>query len=300
MLVQYSEKFPGICIDEKNEKIYVSKEKFEQELGGFFESFESGNIDYFKISENYASGFHEFKSQLPGRNIKGVKCQVTGPITFGMSVKDENGRSIYYDPTMRQVGEYNCIMKSIWQIKQISEIKNPKIILFLDEPYLAAYGSAFTAISREDIMTSIQGVITGIKSSFPNLRTGVHCCANTDWSILCETEGVDIISFDAYEFFDNLVLYTDALSKFIDRGGILAWGIVPTNEESIKKESAESLSARFKNSIDKLAAKGIDKKELTDHFLITPACGFGSRSESAAEKALELLSDFNSNVGQSF
>ena len=58
---------------------------------------------------------------------------------------------------------------------------------------------------------------------------GVHCCANTDWSVLLATQ-VDILNLDAYGYLENLALYPDELRQFIDRGGYVAWGIVPNNE----------------------------------------------------------------------
>ena len=56
---------------------------------------------------------------------------------------------------------------------------------------------------------------------------GVHVCANTDWSLLLDSQ-VDIINFDAYGYFDKFVLYGDLLKQFIASGRYLAWGLVPT------------------------------------------------------------------------
>lgn len=291
MLAQYSENFPGIFVDDSKELVLLRRDKFEEELERYFSKYESRDTGYFAISEKNAAGFYEFLSYISKNNVKTVKCQTTGPITFGMSVKESRGdRSIYYDSTMRQIVEVNCIMKSVWQIENLKRNGARQIVLSLDEPYLAAYGSAFTAISKEDVVNSLKEVYAGVKVYYPDVKIGVHCCANTDWSVLCEAN-VDIISFDAYGFSDSLLLYADSFRKFIDKGGILAWGIVPTNEEALNAESALSLEKRLKDAIGRLSAKGIDKNKLTDQLFVTPACGFGSQPEAATEKALKYLSE---------
>ena len=289
MYVQYSENFPGITIDEENQKVYIITKDTYSQLEKFYEHFLSNDFEHFAISKDYAAGFHQLINS--GVVFNGIKCQTTGPITFGLSIKDENGQSIFYDAQLRDVVIKHITMKSLWQLNRFS-LLNPKpsdVVLFLDEPYLAAYGSAFTAISREDITNSLQEVVRSIKKS-NNLRIGVHCCANTDWSNLLDTD-IDILSFDAYEFFDNLVLYIDKLIAFVNRGGVLSWGIVPTNEEAIAKESNESLSARLKKYIKILKDKGVQEQKILKQCIITPACGLGSKSEETATKVLELLKD---------
>jgi len=308
MYVQYSENFPGIIIEERFQKIYVDTQKAYSELEKFYENYLEKNIDYFAISKNYASGFYSFLNHLPAYSLNrlpaqpltrsfNVKCQTTGPITFGLAVKNENGQSIFYDSQLRDAVIKQIVMKSIWQIKKLSVIDSRfSFILFLDEPYLAAYGSAFTAISREEVISSLQEVISGIKQSFTslNLSLGVHCCANTDWSLLLDTD-IDILSFDAYEFFDNLILYSEKLKNFINRGGLLSWGIVPTSEEFLKKETGKTLIEKLTHKIEQLSRRNIDIEKLKKQILITPACGLGSKDEQTAELALSLLSELASS-----
>ncbi|HCJ66995.1 MAG TPA: hypothetical protein DHV62_06645, partial [Elusimicrobia bacterium] len=123
---------------------------------------------------------------------------------------------------------------------------------------------------------------------------GIHCCANTDWSIVLET-GIDILSFDAYDYFDSLLLYREAVKKFIQRDGMLAWGIVPTDEK-VLNESVDSLKRKFLSSIEQLVKNGIEGKKLLDNFLFTPSCGLGTKSEPIAEKTLLLTSELSKEI----
>lgn len=293
MIVQYSENFPGIYLDEADRKITVNTRKAYPELEIFYQNYLDSNFNYFSISESYAKGFYAFLEGIKSvKNLpRNLKCQTVGPITFGMMLKDENGRSIFFDEQLRDVIIKHIAMKSLWQIRELSGIQHPpsNIIVFLDEPYLAAYGSAFTAINREEITKTIGDTLNEIKTLLLKLlpetkvEIGIHCCGNTDWSLLLDSD-IDIISFDAYGYFDNLLLYSDELNSFLQRTGKLAWGIVPTNAESIEKETLESLIALLEKQVTQLKARIENFK--VNQIIITPSCGMGSLSEELAEKVL--------------
>jgi len=43
--------------------------------------------------------------------------------------------------------------------------------------------------------------------------------------------GLDILSFDAFFFFDFLKIYKEQLSDFLKMGGFVAWGFIPTTDD---------------------------------------------------------------------
>ena len=87
------------------------------------------------------------------RNSKGewAKGQVTGPVSFGLTVTDQDLRSGLYIEMLDDVIVKNMAMNARWQIRQLKSVR-PNVILFLDEPYLAAFGSAFISLSREQVI----------------------------------------------------------------------------------------------------------------------------------------------------
>jgi hypothetical protein len=116
--------------------------------------------------------------------------------------------------------------------------------------------------------------------------------------MLTET-GADIISFDAYDYTENLALYPGEIRDFLDRGGVLAWGVVPAvfpEPERIAKESLESLTERFEQGLGLLAKKGFKKEELMEQSLITPTCGTGAMSEELAERSYQLTSQLSKAI----
>ena len=289
MVVQFSEGLP--CLRVSRDGLFFSTlEDKEKELEIFYERIIAGDVGYFKISSDFALGLHKFYQRLKNSSssdIGFIKCQITGPFTFAASVKDELGNALLHNPVFMQAILKGLIMKALWQIEFFKEF-NKKIIMFVDEPYLGCFGSAYTSINREDVVKGLRELTEGIKSK--DLLLGVHCCGNTDWSIFTEIDTIDIINFDAFGFLDRLVLYADNLQMFLKRGGILCWGIVPT-QEFTDKETIDSLIKKIKDSIDTLTKKGVDKNLLLDNLLISPSCGLGTLDTKKSEKIFKLLSE---------
>ncbi len=301
MCPQYSENFPGVQIVENEGKLLLNEEEFNLELENFYQNYLNKNLEFFKITPEYASGFYSFVNQLNFIKLKEIKLQTTGPITFGFTVKTPQGQAVFYNEQYREVLEKHLIMKSIWQMKTIMGTASVKsIILFYDEPYLAAYGSAFTAVSKEEIINTLESTLSETKSLTKEvfldkieLKVGIHCCANTDWSILTSLESLDIISFDAYEFFENFLLYSKELNKFLQKGGKVAWGIIP-NSEKILNESYDSLIKKLNSIFEQLIDKGITlSRDSIEEEIITPQCGLGGAKEEILEKVLKICSEFN-------
>jgi len=166
------------------------------------------------------------------------------------------------------------------------------VILFIDEPALAGLGSsAFLSVSLDELGQELNEIIGAAQAA--GGLVGIHVCANTDWEFLLATS-LDIVSFDAYGFFDKLAACKDAVYAFLERGGIIAWGIVPTSEkEYIERETAESLLARWEAQAAQLVGGAWDYKSLLQQTLITPSCGTGSLSLTHAKKVLALTRDLS-------
>ena len=146
--------------------------------------------------------------------------------------------------------------------------------------------SAFISISRDEVTKCFEEVIETVHAE--GGLAGIHVCANADWSIILESS-VDIVSFDAYSFFDRFILYSDPIKKFIKSGRTLAWGIVPTSRsEDIERAEVESLVLSLEKKIGQIAALDLDQSAILSQSLITPSCGTGSLSLDNAIKVLRL------------
>jgi len=293
MVAQFSENLP--CIKVARDGLFFDGNYQEKALETFYERIINNDINYFKISPDCALGLHKFYQRLKESDIKEVeviKCHITGPFTFAASIKDEEGKAYLHDSVFMQAFIKGLTMKALWQIDFFSEF-NKKIIMFVDEPYLGCFGSAYTPINREDVVKGLRELTEGIKSE--DILLGVHCCGNTDWSIFTEVKTIDIINFDAFGFLDRLVLYADNIKEFLKRGGILCWGIVPTQEFS-DKDTTDLLIKKINDGIGILAKKGLDRDLLLDRLLVSPACGLGTLDTGKSEKISKLLSEVSLSI----
>jgi methionine synthase II (cobalamin-independent) len=294
MIAQFSENLP--CLKVAREGLFFSSlEDREKGLEIFYEHIIAEDMDYFKISQDFALGLYKFYQRLEKtdlKNIEFIKGQVTGPFTFAASIKDDKGIALLHNQVFMQAILKGLMMKALWQIKFLQKF-GKKIILFIDEPYLAAFGSAYTPINREEVVKGLEELTSAVKSA--DVLVGVHCCGNTDWSIFTDVQAIDVINFDAFGFLERFILYADNLKKFLERGGIICWGIVPT-QEFTGKETTDLLLKKIKDGVEVLAKKGIDKELLLDQLLITPSCGAGTLDIHKSEQIFKLLSEVSLSI----
>lgn len=285
MYVQYAAGLPGAAIE--REKLYVSGgEAVLAEAEAFYERFLSEDPSSFAIPEERAAGLHRLLARAQGP-YPAVKGQVTGPISFGLMITDREKKPLFYDPVGRDVLVKHLLRVAQWQVRALSRL-SPQVILVLDEPYLASVGSAILALSREEVLGCLDEIFDGL----PGALCGIHCCANTDWGLVLQSK-VRYLSFDAYGYADSLLLYPDELKAFLGRGGRIAFGIVPTSAEGIRRETAETLADRMEAILGKFASRGIPREDTVRGAFVTPACGLGTLSEGEAERAVALAGELS-------
>ena len=291
MQIQYSEGLPCVVLDEENQRMFFKTSgDITNDLEKFYENYMAENLDYFKISPEFSRGIYEMEKKLAEKDhtpLKYFKNHVTGPITTGLGRVDENKRAIYYNDIFRDVIVKGTEMKARWLLRKFKFLGCDQIC-FIDEPILSGFGSStYVSVQRSDVVKYLKEVIEAIHKE--DGLAGIHCCGNTEWTILIDA-GVDIISFDAYEFGETISYYSDNVKTFLEKGGVLAWGIVPTSEK-INQENPESLIKKLKTLVENMANKGIDKNLLWERCLLTPSCGTGSLPVELSEKIFHQLSE---------
>ena len=295
MYVQYSERLPGAVVDRAAQTIYFrSDEALAGELEAFYQALVDEDVERFAISPEYALGLHLFLESVPrlgGQRPKWVKGQVTGPFSFAMTVTDENKRSLAYNPELYEVAVQGMAMKARWVARKLREVAENALVV-LDEPYLCAFGSAFVNVPRNDVVAAIDAGVAAIHKE--GALAGLHCCGNTDWSLVFSTD-LDVVNFDAYEYFQGLSLYPAELSSFLRKGDVLSWGIVPASRANGNLNPHTLLDA-LDERVEQLAAKGMDRGALYRQALLTPSCGLGTESVEAADRLLDTLAELSSLV----
>jgi methionine synthase II (cobalamin-independent) len=286
MIIQFSEGFPGVVIN--GDKVHIEPSAdFESRLEQIYIDSEEDSSGKYHISNEYAAGLHSFLSEARGSKI--VKGQVTGPVTWGLAVTRQDGLGILYDDTLAEAAAKFLRLKASWQENVLREI-TPDTVVFVDEPYLVSLGSVFTPVPEEKVPILLDEVFKGIEGI-----KGLHCCGNTNWSVILDT-ATDILSFDAYNYASSLSTHSSKVKSFLERGGNIAWGIVPNEEEALAGESVPSLRDRLEEAMAPFTRNGAKFKQIVAQGLITPSCTLAGLSLEGANRALELTAKLSRDL----
>ena len=298
MTIQASQRFPRIEMDLKKNSLFIrTTDTQDNELISFYEHFMAEDTDYFAISHEYAAGLYKLLELIekdPQNYGPFIKGQIVGPITFAGSLIDTQGKPVLYNNEIMDTIVKGLAIKALWIVNKMS-LADKMAILFIDEPYLSGFGSAFTPIQRIEVIRLLGEVIEYLRSR-SNVLVGIHCCGNTDWSMIFET-GVDIVNFDAFGYMDYFLLYRQEIIKFLENGGTVAWGVVPTTSFT-GEETLDGLKMQLEKGLNTLYEWGIDRNTVAERSIITPACGVGVIDPDKAVRILELLSGLSSIMSE--
>ena len=297
MMTQYLEGLPGIREEQGRVFMDATAPEFERELIAFYEDYlaiEEGLTELdgsrFDLGPETGRTFFQFLDYLKqtSPSLRALKGQIVGPFTLLTTLKDRQDRALIYNEQLVDVVVKHLALKAQWQIRRLGSCGCP-VILFLDEPALAGFGSsAFIAVSEEMVQRLLREVVAAVHQA--GALAGTHICANTDWGLVFKS-GVDIINFDAYNYYEKFALYRDSFLPFIEDGHIVAWGMIPTdNPDAILRETPQSLANLWLQRIEQLVTPSVSLSRILSQSLFSPSCGCGSLSEIAAERVLELTS----------
>ncbi|MCL4491367.1 MAG: hypothetical protein M1510_05610 [Nitrospirae bacterium] len=280
MNVQYTEGMPFLRMNENEETVWILRDDSD-ELERFYESCpDSAKI---AISRDYAAGLHTFLGKIKGRRFPILKGHITGPVTFTLGLKDNCGRYIYFDEELREIASMLLKAKMRWQVSMLKQHAD-RVIIFIDEPILSALGSSsYLGVDTPEVLRLLKDTVSAIEDA--GAISGIHCCGRADWPVAIRS-GVKILNFDAFEYFDTLAIYHEDIKDFLQGGGYLAWGIVPTSDV-INAVDDEKLVGVMKRNLKKLC-EHVPSGLVNSRILLTPSCGAGSRSVEEAIKIFQL------------
>jgi hypothetical protein len=292
MYVQASEHFPGILLDIEKQTLSFSIDKFATELEETLIHFEEPG--YFDISREYSTVYHQFL-EMDLTDRPAIRGQLEGPISFGLNVLDQNKRPILFDDTIRPF-MFEFMAKRInVQLKRLKKI-NPNAFMFIDEPGLQFLFSALSGYDSTTASKDMQEFVTLLERP-----CGIHLCGNPDWDFLLNLD-LDILSMDIYLNAEIFSSYAESIKRFLNRGGVLVWGIVPTNFEPFDKESMDSLASLLESVWAVLDKRGIDRDDILSKSLISPAtcCLVNPDGEKTVEKAFTVVRELSQRLRRKY
>lgn len=298
MYVQTSEHFPGIAIDFEKGRLVFKTARFEEDLNDYFTKME--HPETYALTQEYSKVFKRFLSKdLKG--YKAIRGQITGPVSFGFKVLDENFKPIIYNEEVKTI-LFDFIQKKVNFQYQELKAKNQNAFVWVDEPGL---GYVFSGLSgyndqqaKEDYYDFIQG-LEGPK--------GLHLCADVNLPYLLEL-GIEILSFDAFQIGFMPKEYAWSVAEFMKKGGVISWGIVPTESSVLSIQTPERLASVLSNYWEVISQNtGLPLRQIAEQALVAPArcclrdiatettgkCEITNVEEKIVEKAFVFLQEIS-------
>ena len=185
MYVQASENFPGIVVDLDNQKLSLDTARFTEELASY--SQQMAQPETFALSADYSAVYRRFLE----KNLEGypaIRGQLTGPVSFGFKVVDEDTRPIIYHDGIRTI-LFDFIQRKLNHQYQELRGKNRNAFVWLDEPGLGWVFSGLTGYNDIQAKEDYQHFLEGLEGP-----RALHLCANVNLPYLLSL-GVEILSF---------------------------------------------------------------------------------------------------------
>lgn len=297
----WTERTPCLKIDqEKRQLRFELTSGRESELVEFYDRYLSQDMDYFAISPELDPALYklaEMFKENPWPELQLIHFNFPGLYSWGLSIMDDNGIPALYNDTLRDVMIKALAMKARWREKKIRELfPGAQTMVTVGDGALAVYSSASGTGTWDKVKNDYNEMMELLEGI-----TCIHCCANFDWSLLMETN-TDAINFDAYQYGSTISLYADELSRFLDRGGTIAWGIVPTagSGGDITSESPNNLVDRLEAVIQSVVDRGINKDLLLESSWITPSCETNTMSVELADRVYGFTKEVSRQMREKY
>jgi len=292
MYVQAAEHFPGILLDVDQRTLKFSMDKFIAELEETLGHFDDPS--YFDISESYSAVYHRFLS-MDVSNYPAIRGQLEGPVSFGFNVLDENKRPILFDDTVRPFMLEFMAKRINVQMARLKQL-NKNAFMFVDEPGLQYIFSSMSGYNDMKAKTDLDMFFSLI-----DRPRGIHLCGNPDWDFLLGMD-LDILSLDIYTNAEIFSSYAPSIKRFLEKGGVISWGIVPTGFEFFEKETIDSLKERLETIWQFLGQKGIDTSHMLQKSQLSPAtcCLVNPDKEKTVEKAFSTVQQLSETLREKY
>ena len=215
-----SEQLPGRIIRD-DRLLFDSSNDQTEAMEKVYMDYVEGNYASYGLRKEYASGFIEMMTHSFSR-AKVLKCQVTGPVTFGMQVVDATKRPIYYDAQLADVLSKMIALKARWcesEMRQKTGVTETLVVL--NEPYLASLGSSVVPVDKETVRAGWEDIAALVEGGL-----GIHCCSNTDWEFVLGLNP-SVVSIDAYATAKEFLLYADSIVSLYGAGRGCGMGHCP-------------------------------------------------------------------------
>jgi hypothetical protein len=241
------------------------------------------HLDVDTLDRDEAVGLAGFFADFAG-TVEPIILSLTGPITLDLDLQAHGASAD--EAAKAAVRAVEDIAQ--WVLDQArSVVPEAPLLLFLDEPGLRNSMHPTFPMSPPEIETVITEVVSTVGESAP---VGVQVDARADFAMLLRT-GVSALAAPVTARLETAAV---ELARFLEAGGVIAWGAVPTDEPL--GLSTERLWRRLSALWCELTRVGADPMLLRERSIITPAGDLGAFGFSQAERVISLSKELASRV----
>ncbi len=233
-------------------------------------------------SDRFA-GFRAFTDHAAGRTGP-VKWQFVGPVTLGIAL---HRAGVPVELAFRVAVKAVRSHVQALHLHVAEALPGSRQLVVLDEPSFPEVSDPDFPIPLETAIDAVSGALALIEQT---ACTGVHSCGEADWASLIAA-GPRVLSFPVRDGLPSIAGY---LSRFLDGGGWIAWGAVPTDGPI--PQTAERPWRQLTATWCDLVQAGCDPIKLRTQSLITPACGLGLHSETVARRVFRIQAELAHKV----
>jgi len=228
-----------------------------------------------ELADRPFASWRRFLAAVAGRSDP-VKLQLTGPITLGLALVDAGVPSAMAFAVAS--GAVATRARDLVALADRLAPGVPRVVVF-DEPGLVGGLRAELPLPAEQIVDVLSGALAAIEGE---ALTGVHVCGAADWRLVMQA-GPGLLSMPVGA---EVTGSAGALGAYLERGGWVAWGAVPTDGPLGETNARywRQLSAQW----CELVQNGCDPVLLRRQALVTPVCGLALHDEAQADHAFTL------------
>ncbi len=262
MFAQLSDGFPGAAIDYEEKRVMFDTQDFHDQIAEYSALMESNEI--FTRERDTSMTFPRFIiSELFSKSA--IRGQVCGPVNFGFRVVDEEKRPLIYNEEVRGI-LFDFVKRKVNAHYQLLSEIHPNAFVWVDEPGLGWVFNSFAGYNELQAQDDYRNFLAGFEGP-----RALHLCLNVHLPYLFDL-GLDLLSVDVFQLEVMPRSYAQPIADFLNSGGIFAWGIVPTESETLNPETPQSLFERLTGYWQIIAENAnISAEQIAQRALIAPS-----------------------------
>lgn len=255
--------FPGLRFETDHERAVVERQHAEAGLDRVALAYLRGDRAAGGPPGEYLATLGEQLRNAERSRPRVLKAELTGPLSQALQIVDEHERPMAYDPAFCEALAQHTVLRTRWLHDQLA-MAGAGALVCLDEPFLDALNSPFCPLDWEEGIDLLARTLQEV----PGQR-GLCTTNPPDWKTLVELP-VEVVFFNACEHSTGLIAAGAAIGGWLERGGVLGWGIVPAEAAALAAGQVESLTRRFVAGVEALAAvSGLSCARIASQALIS-------------------------------